>query len=220
MKRVLDFFKELQQNNNKQWFDAHKQQYKEMLAVHNAFSEKLIAGIASFDKSVAGLQVKDCTYRIYRDLRFSHDKTPYKQHIGTFVCPHGKKSGYAGYYVHIEPNATNFICAGLWCPEPRFVKSVREEIMLEGKVFDNSIRKAKGFKISWEDSQKKVPAGFNADDEFADYYRLKSFLVEKEIGEDYILDEHFVEKVVADLKVTYEFNSLLNKSVEYALEMF
>lgn len=220
MKRVLDFFKQLQQNNNKEWFDAHKEQYKEMLAVHNEFSQKLIDGLAGFDNSVAGLQVKDCTYRIYRDLRFSHDKTPYKQHIGTFVCPHGKKSGYAGYYVHIEPNVRYFICAGLWCPEPRFVKSVREEIMLDGKNFDKAIRKAKGFSLSWEDSLKKVPAGFNAEDEFADYYRLRSFLVEKDIDENYILDKDFVEHVVADLRRTYEFNSLLNKSVEYAIEMY
>ncbi|MBO4875975.1 MAG: DUF2461 domain-containing protein [Bacteroidales bacterium] len=220
MKRVLDFFKQLQQNNNKEWFDAHKDQYKEMMAVHNEFSQKLIAGLASFDKSVEGLQVKDCTYRIYRDLRFSHDKTPYKQHIGTFVCPHGKKSGYAGYYVHIEPNVRYFICAGLWCPEPRFVKSVREEIMLDGKNFDKAIRKAKGFSLSWEDSLKKVPAGFNSEDEFADYYRLKSFLVEKDIDESYILDNDFVEHVVADLRQTFAFNSLLNKSVEYAIEMY
>lgn len=220
MKRVLDFFKQLQQNNNKEWFDAHKNQYKEMLAVHNEFSQKLIAGLASFDKSLDGLQVKDCTYRIYRDLRFSHDKTPYKQHIGTFVCPHGKKSGYAGYYVHIEPNVKYFICAGLWCPEPRFVKSVREEIMLNGKNFDKAIRKAKGFSLSWEDSLKKVPAGFNSEDEFADYYRLKSFLVEKDIDERYILGKDFVEHVVADLRQTFEFNSLLNKSVEYAIEMY
>jgi uncharacterized protein (TIGR02453 family) len=176
--------------------------------------------LAGFDKSLEGLQVKDCTYRIYRDLRFSHDKTPYKQHIGTFVCPHGKKSGYAGYYVHIEPNVRYFICAGLWCPEPRFVKSVREEIMLDGKNFDKAIRKAKGFSLSWEDSLKKVPAGFNAEDEFADYYRLRSFLVEKDIDENYILDKDFVEHVVADLRRTYEFNSLLNKSVEYAIEMY
>ena len=220
MKRVLDFFKQLQLNNNKEWFDAHKDQYKEMLAVHNEFSQKLIAGLASFDKSVEGLQVKDCTYRIYRDLRFSHDKTPYKQHIGTFVCPHGKKSGYAGYYVHIEPNVKYFICAGLWCPEPRFVKSVREEIMLNGKNFDKAIRKAKGFSLSWEDSLKKVPAGFNLEDEFADYYRLKSFLVEKDIDESYILDKDFVGHVVAELRQTFAFNSLLNRSVEYAIEMY
>lgn len=220
MKLVLDFFKQLQQNNNKEWFDAHKEQYKEMLAVHNEFSQKLIDGLAGFDKSLEGLQVKDCTYRIYRDLRFSHDKTPYKQHIGTFVCPHGKKSGYAGYYVHIEPNVRYFICAGLWCPEPRFVKSVREEIMLDGKNFDKAIRKAKGFSLSREDSLKKVPTGFNAEDEFADYYRLRSFLVEKDIDENYILDKDFVEHVVADLRRTYEFNSLLNKSVEYAIEMY
>jgi len=220
MKIVLDFFKELQLNNNKVWFDAHKDWYKEMLAVHNDFSRRLIDGLSSFDKSVAGLQVKDCTYRIYRDLRFSHDKTPYKQHIGTFVCPHGKKSGFAGYYVHIEPNVRHFICAGLWCPEPRFVKSVREEIMLDGENFDKAIRNAKDFTLTWEDSLKKIPADYDANDEFAGYYRLKSFLVEKEIDEDYILDKSFIEHVVDDFRSTYDFNRLLNKSVEYALEMF
>ncbi|MBQ1654940.1 MAG: DUF2461 family protein, partial [Bacteroidales bacterium] len=76
------------------------------------------------------------------------------------------------------------------------------------------------FSLSWEDSLKKVPAGFNAEDDFADYYRLRSFLVEKDIDENYILDKDFVEHVVADLRRTYEFNSLLNKSVEYAIEMY
>ena len=220
MKRVLEYLRNLAANNNKVWFDAHKDEYLLAKKVFEDFTEQLIAKVEAFDPTVKGLTVKDCTYRIYRDLRFSHDKTPYKQHIGTYVCPHGKKSGYAGYYVHIEPNAKYFICTGLWCPEPRFVKSVREEIMLDGKNFDKAIRKAKGFSLSWEDSLKKIPAGFNADDEFADYYRLKSFLIEKEIDENYILDKNFVDNVVADLRQTYDFCSLLNKSVEYAIEMY
>lgn len=220
MKRVIDFFSELQQNNNKPWFDAHKAQYKEMLAFHNDFSEKLIAGIAKFDKSVEDLKVKDCTYRIYRDLRFSPDKTPYKQHIGTFICPHGKKSGFAGYYLHIEPNVKYFLCTGLWMPEPRFTKSVREEIMLNGNGFEAAIKKAKGFSLSWDDALKKIPNGFNPDDEFANYYRLKSFLIEKEVDEKYLLDEHLLEHAIEDFRKTYEFNKLLNKSVEYAIEMF
>ncbi|MCF0206238.1 MAG: DUF2461 domain-containing protein [Bacteroidales bacterium] len=220
MKRVIDFFSELQLNNNKTWFDAHKAQYKEMLAVHNDFSEKLIEGLGKIDKSVAGLSVKDCTYRIYRDLRFSHDKTPYKQHIGTYICPHGKKSGYAGYYVHIEPNAKYFICTGLWCPEPRYVKSVREEIMLNGENFEKTIKKADGFSVSWFDSLKKIPNGFSADDKFSEYYKLKSYLIEKEIDEDYLLDKNVIDKLVEDFSKTVDFNTLLNKSVEYAIEMY
>ncbi len=220
MKRVIDFFAQLQQNNNKIWFDSHKAQYKEMLAYHNEFSQKLIDGISEFDKSIEGLQVKDCTYRIYRDLRFSHDKTPYKQHIGTYICPHGKKSGYAGYYIHIEPNVKYFICTGLWLPEPRFAKSVREEIMLNGKNFENAIKTAKGFRVNWDDSLKRIPAGFDANDEFSEYYRLKSFLIEKEIDENYLLNPNVVENIIADLKTTYDFCKLLNKSVDYAIEMY
>lgn len=220
MKRVIEFFNELQQNNNKLWFDAHKAEYKEMLAYHNDFSEKLIAGIAKFDKSVEGLQVKDCTYRIYRDLRFSKDKTPYKQHIGTFICPNGKKSGYSGYYVHIEPNVKYFLCTGLWMPEAKIIKSVREEIMLNGKEFDKAIKVAKGFSLDWADSTKKLPNGYTDDCEFSDYYRLKSYLIMKEVDEKYLLSDNLIEKIVADFRKTYEFNHLLNKSVEYALEMF
>lgn len=67
------------------------------------FTAKAIDGIAAFDPSVRGLTVKDCTWRIYRDTRFSPDKTPYKTHMGAFVAPRGKKGGYSGYYFHVEP---------------------------------------------------------------------------------------------------------------------
>ena len=86
-------------------------------------------------------------------------------------------------------------------------------------LIDNS-RSAKGFSLSWDDSLKKIPAGFDADDEFSEYYKLKSFLIEKPIDESYILESNFVDKVVSDLRRTYEFNSLLNKAVEYAMEMY
>ncbi|NLH23525.1 MAG: DUF2461 domain-containing protein, partial [Bacteroidales bacterium] len=101
MERVTGFLSLLSQNNNKEWFDAHKSQYKEALEVFQDFTTELINGIATFDKAVSGLSVKDCTFRIYRDLRFSPDKTPYKTYMGAYVCPGGKKSGFAGYYFHI-----------------------------------------------------------------------------------------------------------------------
>ena len=71
-------------------------------SIFDSFTEQLILGIQSFDSNINNLSVKDCTYRIYRDARFSKDKTPYKTHMGAFISPNGKKSGYSGYYFHIE----------------------------------------------------------------------------------------------------------------------
>ncbi|MDD2611849.1 MAG: DUF2461 domain-containing protein, partial [Bacteroidales bacterium] len=103
MKTILSFLNQISDNNNKSWFDAHKSEYVAANETFNSFIEKLIVGIASFDPSIKGITVKDCTYRFYRDIRFSTNKMPYKTHFGAYICPYGKKSGYAGYYFHIEP---------------------------------------------------------------------------------------------------------------------
>ena len=117
MVEIIDFFARLSENNNREWFAAHKEEYKAVDKKLKEFAAKLIQGIAAFDPSVAGLTVADCTYRIYRDIRFSHDKRPYKTWTGVFVAPHGKKAGYAGYYIHFEGSGC-FLFAGSHCPEP------------------------------------------------------------------------------------------------------
>lgn len=101
MQAIIDFLRQLSQNNNREWFMAHKSEYQQAQARFNELTEQLILGISQFDSSVSGLTAKDCIYRIYRDVRFSKDKSPYKTHMGAYVCPGGKKSGYAGYYFHV-----------------------------------------------------------------------------------------------------------------------
>jgi len=149
MKTILVFLTQIKENNNKAWFDAHKSEYLEANAVFNTFIEKLIVGISNFDPSIKGLTVKDCTYRFYRDTRFSTNKMPYKTHFGAYICPKGKKSGYAGYYFHIEPKRSDFLngnllCTGLYGPEPNILKSIREEIFLNGETFENAVLKLFG----------------------------------------------------------------------------
>ncbi len=95
MKEIITFLQELQQNNNREWFIANKTRYTTLQARFNAFVNELIGEISQFDDSITGLTAKDCTYRIYRDVRFSADKSPYKIHMGAFICPGGKKSGYS-----------------------------------------------------------------------------------------------------------------------------
>lgn len=220
MKDIIDFLRELSNNNNREWFEANRSRYKVVKAKMDEVAERFIAAMASFDESVQGLRVQDCTYRIYRDTRFTKDKSPYKTWFGVFVSPRGKKSGFAGYYMHIEP-AENYymLCAGAYCPTSGEQKSVREEIMTEGAAFIEAICSAEGFELDWADAYKRVPRGWSAVDEFAEYYRLRNYLVIKLVDEKYFTDDDYFERVTEDFRRTKPFNDTLNRAIEYAHEM-
>lgn len=224
MQQLLDFLCQLTQHNEKPWFDAHKATYKQVQLTVASLTDQLIAGISQFDDSVKGLTVKDCTYRIYRDLRFSPDKTPYKTHIGIYVCPHGKGTLYAGYYFHMEPTENQFLghsllCSGLYCPTPNVLKSVREDIMLNGHEYEDAVQEAAGagFELEQENSLKRVPLGFSADSPYASYFKLRNHLVSRPIDNDFLLDPHLIPNTLAAFEKTASYNKLLNRSVEYAL---
>ena len=108
MNGLIDFLRRLQDNNQREWFNAHKDEYLKALATFHTLVDELIGEIARFDSSVVGLTAKECTYRIYRDVRFSDDKRPYKTHMGAFICPGGKKSGYSGYYFHVSTGGDGY----------------------------------------------------------------------------------------------------------------
>ncbi len=223
MKRVFDFLRDLQVNNNREWFNANKKRYTKALDAFNCFAERLITEIGAFDPSVNGLTLKDCTYRIYRDTRFSNDKTPYKTHMGVYICPGGKKSGNAGYYFHIEPQGSGLIghhlmSAGIYMPEPAVLKSVRDEFFDNGEEVVKAIGKAKGFSIDRSNQLKRTPAGYPADTPYDEYLRLKDFYLVKTLSDDYILADDPAKHVAADFRTTYEFVTLLNRAADFAHE--
>ncbi len=223
MEQILRFLKQINENNNKEWFEAHKAEYKEATGVFNAFVEKLILGISTFDSSVKGLSVKDCTYRFYRDIRFSLNKMPYKTHFGAYICPLGKKSGYSGYYFHIEPKGNGFLGnsqldTGLYCPDPKVLKSIREEIYLNGDIFESTIREAKGFAIEDSQALKKVPRGYPSDFRYAEYLKLKNPCLCKQVDDEFLLDKNILENTLEAYRNTVSFNTWLNKAVKYAFE--
>ena len=223
MKKVIEFLQDIRVNNNREWFEAHKARYKEAQEEFNTFTEKLLAGISGFDPSVRGLTVKDCTYRIYRDVRFSPNKDPYKTHMGAYVCPHGKKSGYAGYYFHIEPGVNglpgqNFLTSGLYMPEPNVLKSARWEIAENTEEFAASIKKAKGFELGQGNKLKKVPAGFEPGAPYEEYVKLKDIYLERAVSDEFLLQDELAKVVTREFARTYDFISILNKAVGYAFE--
>ncbi|MDD4921642.1 MAG: DUF2461 domain-containing protein [Bacteroidales bacterium] len=223
MKTILHFLTQISENNNKSWFDAHKSEYLAATATFNAFVEKLIDGIAAFDPSIKGLTVKDCTYRFHRDTRFSPNKMPYKTHFGAYICPNGKKSGYAGYYFHIEPKENGFIggnilATGLYGPEPNILKSIREEIFLNGHTFEETVRKAQSFVLEDDQALKRVPRGYPADFKYAEYLKIKNPSLYKSFDNTLLLSDDLLDKTLAAYRETVSFNTWLNKAVEYAYE--
>lgn len=218
MHEVVDFLRLLAGHEDREWFNANKALYRSADAVFKVFAAELIDGIAAFDDSVSGLSVADCTYRIYRDTRFSADKTPYKKHMGVFVAPHGKKAGYAGYYLHIEPDAECFLYAGLHLPSPVVLRSVREEIIDNGQAIVDAIEASNGFTLSLESQMKRTPAGFPHGHEFDYLLRLRDVGVEKAISMDDILAEDFLRRTLEDFRSISPFVKILNRAVQYAHE--
>ncbi len=220
MKDIINFLEELAANNDRAWFEANRDRYKAVKSRMDAVAKDFIEAVAAFDPSVEGVQVKDATYRIYRDTRFTKDKSPYKTWFGVYVCPRGKRSGFSGYYMHVEPeNDYYMLCTGTYCPTPGEVKSVREEIMTEGENFVETIRAARGFEIDWTTAYKRMPQGWSADDPHSEYYRLRNYLLMKVVDRDYVLADDFISRAAAELSLTRPFNDTLNRAIEYAREM-
>ena len=180
-------------------------------------------GIASFDPEVRGLRPQDCTYRIARDTRFSPDKSPYKTYIGAYIAPKGKKSGFAGYYFHIEPCCDSLVCcnllsAGAVCIEPTVLRSIREEVLDNGAQIEAAIRKAKGFRLCSGNRLKRVPTGFPVDSPYAEMLKLKDFYLEQPIAEEFLLAPDLLERTVEQFRRTQPFIAILNRAIRYAHE--
>jgi uncharacterized protein (TIGR02453 family) len=223
MQRIISFLKQIKQNNNREWFGAHKAEYVAANAEFMAFVEQLIMGISLFDKSVKGLTVKDCTYRFYRDVRFSHNKEPYKTHFGAYICPLGKKSGFSGYYFHVEPDGNGFLGGsqldtGLYGPETKILNSIREEISLNGDVFEATLCNDKGFVLADRNPLKRVPRDYSVDSPYAEYLKLRNPILCKTVDEAFILDRNLLENTLDAFRATLDFNVWLNKAVTYAME--
>lgn len=219
MVEIIDFFARLSENNNREWFAAHKDEYKAVDKKLKEFAAKFIQGIAAFDPSVAGLTVADCTYRIYRDIRFSHDKRPYKTWTGAFVAPHGKKAGYAGYYIHFEA-AGCFLFAGSHCPEPVALKSIREEILDNGDNMVAAVENSNGFRLCTENTLKRTPKDFPTNHKYDNLLRLKDFGVEKSIDPKLVAagEEALLTSVLEDLRTIQPLVEILNRAINYAYE--
>ncbi len=215
---VFDFFNQLQQNNNREWFQAHKGEYDKYRQGFVHFAELVIHAISEFDKSVIGLEPKNCIYRINRDIRFSNDKSPYKTNMGTFITPGGKNSGLAGYYVHIEPKGC-FLSGGIYMPSSQNLKAIRKEIFENYDEFLEIIHNKefkKHFGEFWGEKLKTRPVGFPNDFEGLEYLKLKHFTVIKEKKEKEMVDPDIILEISQVFKALYPLNRFINQAIKEA----
>jgi uncharacterized protein (TIGR02453 family) len=188
-KPTLDFLRKLKKNNDRAWFEKNKPAYLAAKENMEGFVASLIAEFAKTDKSLKGLQPKDCLFRIYRDVRFAKDKKPYKTSFGAVIGPGGRKSDRASFYIHVEPGGS-FIAGGRWNPSPEHLKDIRKEIFYNTAAFKRILRAKPFLKHFGELSDTKLtlaPKGF--DKTFPDIELLKytSYIVESGIEEKTLL---------------------------------
>lgn len=205
-KETLSFLGGLEDNNNRDWLQAHKKEFEAAKANFAGFVGELIAGISQFDPEVSGLVPDTCIFRIYRDIRFSKDKSPYKTHFGAYISPGGRKINAPGYYIHLQPGGQSFLAAGKHMPEPKELLQIRQAIaektgeftkIVEGKKFRGLFGDMHG------DSLKTAPKGFPSDHPAIEYLKLKGFTVATPAEKDTaVLSANFASDAVGIFKQT------------------
>ena len=215
-KPTLDFLKKLSRNNNRDWFEKNKAHYIEIKDEFESFVTDVLHEMIKFDEALAGLNPKKLIFRIYRDVRFSKDKTPYKTNISAGISPEGKGMGLPGYYFQVEPG-NSFVAAGMYHPSPENLVKIRQEIDYSGTRLD-SVLKEKQFKkiygTLWdEDKLKTTPKGYDADHPHIEYLKLKSFIVTHSFTDAQVLDKKFQKNLLASMAVSKPLNDFLREGL-------
>ena len=197
-KDVFSFLKNLQKNNNRDWFHEHKASFKVIETGVKQFYNQLFEQLNQVD-SIESFKV----FRIYRDVRFSKNKLPYKTHFGgSFHRTKPELRG--GYYLHIAPNNESFIATGFWDPNKEDLFRIRKELEMSSKEL-RELMEVKAFKSVWGvlqgDELQTAPRGFDKLDPNIDLIRKKQFIFTKKYSDKEVLSNGFENEVIKNFKV-------------------
>ena len=215
---ALDFLGKLALHNDREWFHAHKAEYDRAYEQFVRFSEAYLERLAQIDPTTEGLTPKECIWRIYRDIRFSANKLPYKEWFGVFpAAKGGRKSLRGGYYVHIQPGRCMF-AGGIWCPSPELLKALRKEIEANYEEVEQIMATP-----SWqryftdfdtEEMLKKVPAGFDPEFVHADWLKRKAFTFSTPLTDKEVCADDFLDHIADVAAAARPMNDFLNYTFE------
>ena len=212
---TFQFLSELKQNNTREWYHANKDSYKEAFGNFEDLVAMLLHTIADFDESVLGTEPKDCLFRIYRDIRFSKDKTPYKTWFGASLKQGGRKQVGSGYYIHISPKQV-YLAGGIWHPEKDTLGMIRDHIVAWPKKFENVVLDKtflKAFGSLGGDQLKTAPRGFPKDHPQIHWLRHKDHIVSVQINPKEILSEKFIKKAGKIYEKMLPLNQFITEAI-------
>jgi uncharacterized protein (TIGR02453 family) len=220
---ILPFLAQLRDNNNREWYAERKEYCKELQKDFEKLIQTVIESISIFDSEIKGLEAKNCIYRLYRDTRFSPDKTPYKTHFAAYMSAKGgRKSPRAGYYLHMEPG-NSFISGGIYMPEPNVLKALRKAIYenvdewleITGEPFSSVFPEIFG-----EDEKlKKIPLGFPKDWPQGELLKYKHYSFGRTIPDTFYSQEEIVTPLIEYFNYLQPVNRFLNFTVDEVLKV-
>ncbi|MCO6496611.1 MAG: DUF2461 domain-containing protein [Chitinophagaceae bacterium] len=215
---TVRFLSQLKRNNNKPWFDAHREQYLAAKEDFDNLVQEIINEYGKVDPEIGALQVKDCVFRIYRDIRFSKDKTPYKTHFAAGFNRGGKRVHFPGFYFHVQPGGLTYCGGGIWHPDNEELKKVRQEIDYNLEEFE-AILNEKKFKklfgpLEEDDKLTRAPKGYEEDNPAIEYLKLKSFITGVAFDDEALTHKGLVTKVVNTFKTMKPFIDFLSRALD------
>ena len=240
--RILNFLRQIAANNNREWFQAHRDEYEAVRKDFNNGIAQAITAITEFDDEIAHVQVKDCVYRFNRDTRFSPDKSPYKRHLGAYICMKGKKALRGGYYIHLEPGNCLLATGSYWLPT-NILTACRNEIIantaqwlaaVENPAFVKTF--GKPGEGQWpeysanevgEDTPEKAsekgfgltmlkscPVGFPRDYEYIQYLRMKDYCCWHHVPDTFFEGDRWISEAVKIFRVAKPMMDFMNSVID------
>ncbi len=218
-KSTLIYIKNLQENNNKPWFDENRNVYEKARADFETLVKNIITIFGEIDADIAPLEGKNCIFRQYRDIRFSKDKTPYKGHMGASFDRGGKNSGFAGYYLHLEPGNKSMVGGGIWMPEAASLKKIRQEIDYNWDEFHEIINH-KDFKKIYGDLEageyklSREPKGYEKNNPAIEYLKLKSLVAIHPLTDADLMSKDLLDKITQAFTALMPLIKFINRALE------
>jgi uncharacterized protein (TIGR02453 family) len=217
MENILKFLKALAKNNNREWFEKNKEKYLEAKNGFDEFLDVFHKDLVKIDENLATLNPRKAAFRIYRDVRFSKDKSPYKTNMGAGFSPNGKMEFEPGFYIHIQPGDKSFIAGGLYMPNPEQLSKVRQEIDYNAdrllKILNEKKFKSLFKGLDANDKLKLVPKGYAKDHPHIDLLKNKSFVVSHMFKDSEVANKNFGKKAIEACKLIKPLNDYLSEAI-------
>lgn len=235
-KRILKFLRQVMANNNREWFQEHKGEYEAVRAEFERGVQQALDRVVTFDPDIAHVQVKDCTYRFYRDTRFSPDKSPYKNHLGAYINAKSKKALRGGYYLHLEPDHCLLAVGNYWLPT-NILTSCRNEMMANTDewlkcVENEAFQKYFGSDVamntkqptdvdSWDQPQgfglaklKTCPSGFPKDWPHVNYLCLKDYCAWHAVSNSFFEGDDWLDEMERIFRAAKPMMDFMNSVID------